>query len=74
MILLRARWVLGFYIIVDNLLPFLFASETGVAHGAHIGGFVGGVVVAAAGEALAGRPPWKRAHPVGSSEINHNGV
>jgi hypothetical protein len=39
--------VLGFYLIADNLLPYLFAAaEGGVAHGAHIGGFVAGVAVA----------------------------
>ena len=45
---LSARWVLGFYLLIDNLLPFLFTSGTGtgVAHGAHIGGFLGGLGVA----------------------------
>jgi len=42
-----ARLVLGMYLIVDNLLPYLFAgSDVGVAHGAHIGGFVAGLGVA----------------------------
>jgi membrane associated rhomboid family serine protease len=44
-----ARWVLGFYVIADNLLPFLASAGTqggGVAYGAHIGGFLGGVSVA----------------------------
>ncbi len=47
-IYLPARLVLGFYILVDNILPFLFASSGagGIAHGAHIGGFVGGVALA----------------------------
>lgn len=47
-IYLPARLVLGFYILVDNLLPFLFTSSSGggVAHGAHIGGFIGGVSLA----------------------------
>jgi membrane associated rhomboid family serine protease len=44
---LPARWVLGFYLLLDNLLPFFLQHGTGgVAHGAHIGGFVGGVVLA----------------------------
>jgi membrane associated rhomboid family serine protease len=38
-----ARLVLGVYLVADNLLPFLLASRDGVAHGAHIGGFVAGV-------------------------------
>jgi hypothetical protein len=44
-----ARLVLGFYLFVDNLLPFMFSMGQrggGVAHGAHIGGFVAGVAVA----------------------------
>jgi len=41
-----ARIVLGIYLIADNLLPFIFAAGGGVAHGAHIGGFVAGAAVA----------------------------
>ena len=41
-----ARWVLGAYLVLDNLLPFLTAGEGGVAHGAHIGGFVAGALAA----------------------------
>lgn len=44
---IRARVVLAFYLILDNLLPFLLMrSGTGVAYGAHIGGFIGGVLLA----------------------------
>lgn len=54
-----ARFVLGLYLLVDNLLPFLFAGEGGVAHGAHIGGFVAGGLVAWIMDrrGLAVRPP-----------------
>jgi membrane associated rhomboid family serine protease len=42
-----ARLVLGMYLIVDNLLPYLVArNEAGVAHGAHIGGFLAGLAAA----------------------------
>jgi membrane associated rhomboid family serine protease len=43
-----ARIVLGFYLVLDNLVPFLIvgARGGGVAHGAHIGGFIAGVVAA----------------------------
>ena len=42
-----ARLVLGVYLVIDNLLPYLVASgEGGVAHGAHIGGFVAGLAAA----------------------------
>jgi len=41
-----ARWVLGMFLVVDNLLPFLFAGDSGVANGAHIGGFIAGALVA----------------------------
>jgi membrane associated rhomboid family serine protease len=44
----RARLVLGAYLLLDNLLPFLLATGGGggVAHGAHIGGFVAGLAAA----------------------------
>jgi len=43
-----ARLLLGFYLIIDNLLPFLVlrGGEGGVAHGAHIGGFLAGAAIA----------------------------
>jgi membrane associated rhomboid family serine protease len=46
--LLPARLVLGLYLLLDNLIPFLVNSgtATGVAHGAHIGGFVAGLALA----------------------------
>ena len=43
---IAARVVLGVYLVLDNVLPFLFAGEGGVAHGAHIGGFLAGAAVA----------------------------
>ncbi len=41
----RARIVLGIYLFLDNVLPFLVSTGGGggVAHGAHIGGFVAGL-------------------------------
>lgn len=44
-----ARVVLGIYLFMDNLVPILLAGGDGgggVAHGAHIGGFVAGVAAA----------------------------
>jgi membrane associated rhomboid family serine protease len=41
-----ARLVLGMYLVFDNLVPFFFASQGGVAHGAHIGGFIAGGLAA----------------------------
>jgi membrane associated rhomboid family serine protease len=41
-----ARIVLGIYLVLDNILPFLFAGAGGVAHGAHIGGFIAGALAA----------------------------
>ena len=41
---LRARIVLGIYIIAGNILPLILAGGSGgVSHGAHIGGFVAGL-------------------------------
>jgi len=47
-ILLPARLLLGFYLIIDNLLPFIVAGTqgSGIAHGAHIGGFLAGLGIA----------------------------
>jgi membrane associated rhomboid family serine protease len=47
-VLVPARLVLGFYLLIDNLLPFLLtpAGGSGVAHGAHIGGFFAGLAIA----------------------------
>jgi membrane associated rhomboid family serine protease len=43
-----ARLVLGLYLVADNLLPYLIAAREGggVAHGAHIGGFLAGLAAA----------------------------
>ncbi len=42
-----ARIVLGIYLVLDNLLPYLIvSSDAGVAHGAHIGGFLAGLAAA----------------------------
>lgn len=49
--LIPARLVLGIYLVLDNILPFLFSTggAGGVAHGAHIGGFLAGLGIAAFG-------------------------
>jgi membrane associated rhomboid family serine protease len=69
-----ARYVLGMYLLVDNLLPFLFAGETGVANGAHIGGFVVGGLVAWLSDrrGLAARPAdieLPEAPPAGAGSV-----
>jgi rhomboid family protein len=47
-VVLPARLVLGFFLVVDNLLPFLVSGSggAGVAYGAHIGGFLAGLSAA----------------------------
>jgi membrane associated rhomboid family serine protease len=43
-----ARIVLGIYLLIDNLLPFLMTQGSqggGVAHGAHLGGFIAGLAI-----------------------------
>jgi membrane associated rhomboid family serine protease len=43
----QSRIVLGFYLVADNLLPYVLTQGGGgVAYGAHIGGFLAGVAVA----------------------------
>jgi len=62
----RAIWVLAFYLVVDNLLPLLREAESGgggVAHGAHIGGFLSGVVCAFLWDRIRGRVPAPRPQP-----------
>jgi membrane associated rhomboid family serine protease len=73
--LVPARLVLGFYLLIDNLLPFLLtrADGAGVAHGAHIGGFLAGMGLAAVGErfpgVVAGRTRRFRQPPAGTDAI-----
>jgi membrane associated rhomboid family serine protease len=57
-ILLPARLVLGIYLVLDNLFPFLTGAQGGVAYGAHIGGFVAGLGIAWTGEHFAWQWPW----------------
>jgi membrane associated rhomboid family serine protease len=69
-----ARWVLGMFLVVDNLLPFLFAGDSGVANGAHIGGFVVGGLIAWTMErrGLAAQPAGieaPEARPVGADAV-----
>lgn len=47
-VVLPARLVLGFFLVIDNLLPVLLSGGrgTGVAYGAHIGGFFAGLSAA----------------------------
>ena len=58
-VLLPARLVLGIYLVIDNLFPVLTGAESGVAYGAHIGGFAAGLLLAWGGERLAWRWPWQ---------------
>jgi membrane associated rhomboid family serine protease len=52
-VFLSARWVLGIYLVADNLVPILVHGSSGsVAHGAHIGGFLAGMALAAIGDRL----------------------
>jgi len=58
-IYLSARMILGFFLVIDNVLPFIFTGNaaSGIAHGAHIGGFLGGLAVAWAGDNLSRKTP-----------------
>ena len=61
---LEAWWVLVFYLVVDNVVPLVMgAGPGGVAHSAHLGGFVAGVVAAKLIDAVGGhegKPPSRR--------------
>jgi membrane associated rhomboid family serine protease len=43
---ITARIVLAVYLFLDNVVPFIFSGGGGVAHGAHIGGFLAGAAAA----------------------------
>ena len=51
-VMLPARWVLGVYVVIDNLFPILFAGSSNVAYGAHLGGFLAGLAIAFIGERM----------------------
>ncbi|HOC99695.1 MAG TPA: rhomboid family intramembrane serine protease, partial [Myxococcota bacterium] len=53
-----ARIVLALYLLADNLLPLVLGADSGVAYGAHIGGFVAGVVLAVSGRAMSRAAGW----------------
>jgi membrane associated rhomboid family serine protease len=64
-IMVPARLVLGMFLVIDNLLPFVTTRGTGggVAYGAHIGGFLVGMASAWLMDrrALSARPaPYRR--------------
>lgn len=74
-ILVPARWVLGFYVLIENLLPFLLDhSGGGVAYGAHIGGFLGGAGFATLmtrwrhRDAVLGGSYWQRARAAAAAK------
>jgi membrane associated rhomboid family serine protease len=69
-----ARWVLGMYLVIDNLLPIFVSPGGGVAHGAHIGGFLAGGLVAwlmdrRGAEAQPARFPTQAAAPSGAEAV-----
>jgi len=61
-VLLPARLVLGFYVLVDNLLPLLWGGASNVAYGAHLGGFAAGLAIGWVGERFSWRAPWRDRH------------
>jgi membrane associated rhomboid family serine protease len=55
-----ARIVLGIFVLIDNFLPVLFKAGGGVAYGAHLGGFFGGLGIAALGEFFNWQLPFSK--------------
>jgi membrane associated rhomboid family serine protease len=62
-VLVPAWIVLGVYLLIDNMLPLLFSTGGSVAHGAHVGGFVAGVMLGFWGERRRWRWPWSGVAP-----------
>jgi membrane associated rhomboid family serine protease len=54
-----ARIVLGIFVLIDNLLPVILQAGGGVAYGAHLGGFFGGLGIAALGEFFEWQLPFQ---------------
>ena len=52
--------VLAFFVLVDNLWPFLTTQGSGVAHSAHLGGFFAGAMLAVGLRALGASNPQRR--------------
>ena len=64
-LLIPSRIVLGIYLVIDNILPFLTLpmEGSGVAYGAHIGGFLAGLGLALAIDRLPGTFKFKASGP-----------
>jgi len=54
---IRAYWILGIYLLWENVVPLIGGAGGSVAYGAHIGGFVAGALVAYAYNQLKGALP-----------------
>ena len=67
---IAARIVLAVYLFLDNVVPFIFSSGGGVAHGAHIGGFLAG---AAAAFVMNWRAIAKKPRDIGSPKVAPSG-
>ncbi len=55
-----AIWVLGAYLVLDNLIPIFAKAESGVAYGAHVGGFAAGALLAFVRNLIKGTVPAPR--------------
>ena len=64
-LLIPSRIVLGVYLVIDNILPFMMQTTegSGVAYGAHIGGFLAGLGMAMAIDRLPGMLKMKGTVP-----------
>ncbi|HSN53365.1 MAG TPA: rhomboid family intramembrane serine protease [Candidatus Sulfomarinibacteraceae bacterium] len=69
-----ARIVLLIYLVIDNVLPFIFAGAGGVAHGAHIGGFIAGAGAAWLMARRAAAPPPRDLPPAGARRVSRGTV
>jgi len=71
---LPARLVLLFFLVIDNILPAIFSSShSGVAHGAHLGGFAAGTAIALLMDRFVLRRPEHLLHPRGDTSSRRPG-
>jgi membrane associated rhomboid family serine protease len=69
-----ARIVLLIYLVIDNVLPFIFAGAGGVAHGAHIGGFIAGAGAAWVMARRAAAAPPRDLPPTEAKKVSRGSV
>jgi membrane associated rhomboid family serine protease len=70
---IRAYWVIGIFVLWDNVRPMLAGGGGNVAHGAHLGGFAAGLLVAFLYNRIRGALPAPRPDRFAGYRPGHGG-